>query len=562
MFLFALICLVCSHFHLLASAATSTWVFYDANMTLKYKADANGNRIIDYSYAGYGGGGVAIPDVPSQVSVTPSGGDDTAAIQKALSTVGSMSPDASGFRGAVELHPGSFTVSAPLKINASGVVLRGSGVGDGGTVLVMKGAPFRLFAVGGSGSPSLSNTVAMTDGYVPAGSTSFNVASTAGFQVGDTIYVHRPVTNDWIQFLGMDKLVRNGQPQKWMSAGAEMLTDRVITAMSDKQITIDVPLTDSWDAQFINPLGGRVSKYSFPSRISNVGVEHLAIVAPTQVPSGTPYSSFGVDTVIDAWIRDVRIQDTQNSVDISRNAKRITLDGVQVAHTYRRNESDAPADFALTGTQVLVNNCSVTGKGNTWPFVSQAQGTGPIVLLKCFADDRGFDPHERWTTGLLCDSTTFPNTYNADKTGIAYTDRGIFGSGQGWTTGWSVAWNVKTATLCVQQPPGSQNWAIGCTGKMLTQPAPGSNGTPVPNGIYESLGTPVTPGSLYLAQLKQRLGTCALNAIGYADVDGSPFTAGLSTKVNAATSPALGKFNNSVVVAITWVVAAFILLVI
>src|SRR5262249_22380026 len=39
--------------------------------------------------------------------------------------------------------------------------------------------------------------------------------------------------------------------------------------------------------------------------------------------------------------------------------------------------------------------------------------------------------------------------------------------------------------------------------------------TPLPNGIFDSLGTPVTPSSLYLAQLCERLGPPALTNIGY-----------------------------------------------
>jgi hypothetical protein len=69
----------------------------------------------------------------------------------------------------------------------------------------------------------------------------------------------------------------------------------------------------------------------------------------------------------------------------------------------------------------------------------------------------------------------------------------------------------------------------------------------MPNGIYESVGVPVTPSSLYLAQLKQRLGIPALNAIGYADVGGSPFTG----TVVPVFSPAPGTFNNAVVVKIS-----------
>jgi hypothetical protein len=531
-----------------SSAATSAWVFYDSNGNLQYQSDANGNRIIDFSSAGYQGGGVAIPDVAPDLTVSPSGGDDTTAIQNAIGIIASMTPDANGFRGAVLLKPGTFKISAPLKISTSGVVLTGSGSGAGGTVITLTGSPFRAFSVGGTGSEVLSNTVAMTDAYVPAGTTSFAVASTAGFAVGDTIEVHRPVTTAWIHLLGMDKLVRDGAAQTWISAGSEILTDRVITAISGNRISIDAPLTDNWDSTYLSPPGGKVSKTTFAGRISKVGVEHFSIVAPSGEISGTQWGAFGVDNIIDSWVRDIRIQDTQNSVNISSNSKRVTIDNLRVEHTYRQSNSAAPGDFSLTGTQLLANNCSVSGKGNTWPFISQARVTGPIVLLKCFSDDRGFGPHQRWATGLLCDLSNFPNTYTGDKTGVAFANRGNLGSGHGWTTGWSVAWNVTATTFCIQQPPGSQNWAIGCVGTKITQSAPGGDGTPLPNGIFESLGTPVTPGSLYLAQLKQRLGVGALNAIGYADVDGTPF---VPSAAAPTFNPGSGTYNGPQSVTIT-----------
>jgi hypothetical protein len=61
------------------------------------------------------------------------------------------------------------------------------------------------------------------------------------------------------------------------------------------------------------------------------------------------------------------------------------------------------------------------------------------------------------------------------------------------------------------------NWAIGSTGKLTTAAPPGSPaGTPpLPQGIIDSPGVPVTPGSLYLEQLCERLGPAAVHAIGY-----------------------------------------------
>ena len=48
----------------LSAQATSSWVFMGSDGHLHYKTDSNGNHILDYSYAGYEGGGVALPTVP------------------------------------------------------------------------------------------------------------------------------------------------------------------------------------------------------------------------------------------------------------------------------------------------------------------------------------------------------------------------------------------------------------------------------------------------------------------------------------------------------------------
>src|SRR2546430_9200489 len=58
--------------------ATSAWVYYDHG-ALHYATDALGNRIIDYSSAGYGGGGGAPPPLPPRRTLSPPGGGGTAA---------------------------------------------------------------------------------------------------------------------------------------------------------------------------------------------------------------------------------------------------------------------------------------------------------------------------------------------------------------------------------------------------------------------------------------------------------------------------------------------------
>jgi len=216
--------------------ATSTWVSFGPGGTLQYHTDANGNKIVDFSSAGYGQGGVALPVVPAAVTISPIGGDNTSNIQNAINTVSGLTPDANGFRGAVVLNPGTYTISSSLNINASGVLLRGSGslgAGQGGTTINMTGSTgFLAVSVAGSGSYSLSNTANFIDQYVPSGTNSITVTNASGFSVGDDVVVQRTVTQAWIHLLGMDTLVRNGVPQTWIPAGAKINTDRKIAAIS------------------------------------------------------------------------------------------------------------------------------------------------------------------------------------------------------------------------------------------------------------------------------------------------------------------------------------------
>ena len=117
----------------LAAPAASKWVYFGEDRKLHYRADARGNRIVDFSYAGYRGGGVRLPNVPASKTLAAVGGDNTPQIQAALDAVSRLPVNAAGFRGAVVLKAGTFEVDGTLRIAAGGVVLRGSGSAGGGT---------------------------------------------------------------------------------------------------------------------------------------------------------------------------------------------------------------------------------------------------------------------------------------------------------------------------------------------------------------------------------------------------------------------------------------------
>jgi len=525
----------------LFAQTTSAWVFFGNDGLLHYQLDANGNRIMDYSYAGYRGGGVKLPDanlVPAVQTVSPTGGDDTSSIQAAINVVAQRTPDVNGFRGAVLLNPGSYNVAGTVTITSNGIVLRGSGSSGPNASIINLTAPAAspniFLDIHGSGSyQTVGSSVAMTDSYVPSGAMSFNVSDASGFHAGDSVLVARPVTTAWVHFMGMDTLVRGGQPETWLAPGSTIHTDRTIAAINGNQITVDVPLTDSFDSTYLNPPGGSVGRYSYPGRISQVGLEHMKITAPAQdVDISFPqYQALIMDGVIDAWISDVFIQDTENTITLTTATKQITFDNVTVAHSIPFTFSAGPVDFAISGTQVLINKCAVTTNPGVWAYATHSRTTGPVVLLNSSADARGFSPHQRWATGLLADSCQFPGG-TSSAPGIAYSDRGIDGTGHGWDAGWAVAWNVTSPDFLVQAPPGVDNWCIGCIGKEVSAIPPGGT-TVLPNGIHDSLGAHVTPPSLYIEQLRERLGDAALANIGYAD-----FT--VATMPNTQTTTAGG----------------------
>ena len=151
----------------------SKMAFLNKEGKLEYSSDFRGNQIMDYSNSGYMGGGVSIPDVQEQVLVEPVEGDDTENIQQAIDFVSNLPLQPNGFRGAVVLNKGTYEIEGTLKINSSGVVLRGSGEEEDGTILYATGKTVRnILEVGDkTASPTLleDTKTAVTDLYVPVG---------------------------------------------------------------------------------------------------------------------------------------------------------------------------------------------------------------------------------------------------------------------------------------------------------------------------------------------------------------------------------------------------------
>ncbi len=461
---------------------------------------------MDFSYAGYMGGGVAIPTVAAKITLNAVAGDNTDAIQQAIDEVSAL-PLQNGFRGAVLLNPGTYNCERTITISTSGVVLRGSGSGEQGTSINMTGKPHVCIAIKGTPNTTTGATTTINDAYIPSGSTSFTVNDASAFTIGNNIRITRKITDEWIQFMGMDQLVRDGKKQTWVSG--EFVTDRTIAKKQGNTITTDIPLTDAYNAKFAGPQGVTVTVINTTGETTQCGVENLRIVSASQsvtINEGHN-SALNIKGAADAWLKNLVIYNTVNSITIQ--GRRVTVDNVNIVHDVPTLGAAKPADLSANGSQLLFNRCIIQGD-NVFFLATGAKVNGPIVLLNCtFRGNGWIQPHQRWATGLLVDNCEVPDG------GIDFMNRGSMGSGHGWAIGWAVAWNCTAKSYLNQMPPGAANWVIGSKGEHKLGAIPFLKEPMLPEGIYDAHEKTVSPRSLYLAQLAERLGPEAIKNTGY-----------------------------------------------
>lgn len=499
----------------ISSEAERRWVYLAENGTLVYETDARGNRIPDFSNAGYGGGGVAIPDAPVKITLTPSEGDNTSKIQAAIDQLAALERDSSGFRGALLLKRGTYRIDGKLLISASGIVIRGEGQDEDGSILIATGATQRtLIEVSGKGRPrEIPETRRkILDRYVPVGAKSFEIENADGFEIGDKIMVFRPSTEEWISTIGMDSIPprADGLPiHQWTAGSRNISYDRVITAIDGNKITIDSPIFNAIDEEFG---GGSVYKYDFLGRIEQIGIEHLRGISefagePSENDEDHGWIFVSLDSVQNAWVRNVTSKHFGFGLArVQRYAKWITiqdsicLEPVSIVRGGRRYP------FYLGGQLALVQRCYANRSRHDFGINSLVPG--PNVFLDCYASDSRADsgPHHRWATGALFDNIRVPDH------SIRIINRLNLGSGHGWAGANMVVWNSEAKTFIVQNPPTAQNWAIGNMGEIGKPPFEGDQ------AYFVSHGNPVEPRSLYLAQLRERLGDQAVERIAEMDI--------------------------------------------
>jgi hypothetical protein len=462
---------------------------------LTYAPDSLGNRVPDFSYCGYRAGEAAIPTASIKVTVPAKPGDATARIQAALDYVAKLPLGKDGLRGAVLLDKGTHEVAGRLFIRASGVVLRGSGMGDGGTVLVGTGfSRENLITVGGRNDRKVETAQAITDAYVPVNARTVRVANAAAFKVGDRVTIRRPSTAAWIKKLGMETFGGGLSSLGWKPGQRDVSWDREVVAVDANGLTLDAPLTTALDKNYG---GGTVARYTWPGLVTQVGVENLRLESTTDTenPKDENHRWVAIDfeNAQDAWVRQVAFRHFAGSAVLAHaTVRRLTVEDCRSTEPVSEIGNERRNTFYTLGSQTLFQR--LYAEQGYHDFAVGYCAAGPNAFVQCEAEQAlsfsgGIDS---WASGVLFDII---KEYGQ---ALRFGNREQDGQGAGWAVANSVLWQCTASRVDCYRPPTAQNWAFGTWAQFGG------------NGYWDQSNENINPRSLYYAQLTDRLGEAAV----------------------------------------------------
>ena len=459
---------------------------------LQYQADSLGNRIPDFSYCGYMASEKSIPILPVKVVVPLTKGDATLRIQSALDYVANLPVDANGYRGAVLLQKGNYEVSGQLRITASGVVLRGSGMGENGTTIIGAGTDRQALIkiIGKNDVPRDLKGLKITDTYVPVNATSFRIDDIDLIEERSRkIIIRRPSTKEWIAALGTDVFGGGISALGWKPGDKDLFFDRLITKIEGNTITIDAPITTAIDAAYG---GAYIYYYTGNGRINNAGIENLRCVSTYDKTNlkdeAHRWNAINIENAEDAWVRQVCFENFAGSaVSVLETSKRVTVEDCKSIHPVSEIGGERRYTFLTTGQQVLFQRCYA--ENGYHDFATGYCAPGPNAFVQC----ESIQPYsfsgaiDSWACGVLFDVVF------VDGNALRFGNRWQDANGAGWAAANSVFWNCSAARIDCYKPPTAQNWSFGSWSQFAG------------DGYWGESNNTISPRSLYYAQLSERL---------------------------------------------------------
>ena len=505
-------------------------LYYHTDNSLIYVSDNEGNRIPDFSFAGYKGGLEPIPEISVVKTLEWTEGDNTDRIMTALSEVYSMAKDENGFHGALLLGPGKWEIRNELKINHSGIVLRGSGDGNdplNNTILWARGNspnwPTVLTAGGGYRSDWKDEVTGskcnITSEIIFVGDHLFTVEDASGFSIGDNIIIYHPCTKKWLKAIDYGGThtgevgYEPGIDVPWTLNSQPLIFNRYITDIHDNCIHIDAPIYNTLDRSLSQSY---IYKYNREDLKTDIGIEDLRIDIEYTDEYDEEHANNAIDLYLieDSWVKNCTMEHFSLSGIRTCTASRITIENCQALDPKSIIEGGKRYNFNTyhASQLILFNNCHASN-GRHHYVSNGTSTTSGIVFLNC-TSSRAYtksEGHRRWSQGLLYDKLIELDgpRPDGDQCLLGLYNRGYSGTSHGWAAAHSVAWNcdVANANIIIQKPPTAQNYAIGCFGNHITGNLPIAY-FDEPEGYIEGSNKfflyTLSPSSLYLAQLNSR----------------------------------------------------------
>ena len=451
---------------------------------------------MDYSTCGYHASEQAIPDVGVAYYVAWQEGDCSALIQQAIDQVSLRQPDARGHRGAVLLGEGRFRLDQPLRIAASGVVLRG--VDKQLTVLSKHGFDRgALVYIEGQRIPAGKgnvDTLFITADRIPAGSVNLSCSqlpsNSQAFQPGQRITIVRPCTREWIASLLMDDFGGGLDYTGWKPTDIDLRWDRTIVAADKGSITLDAPITTTLTQQYG---GAYVIRDDHSGELTECGVENLTL--ESAVNDWNPkdedhcWDAIYMNHVRDSWVRHVNFRHFAGSaVNLQKLTSRITVEDCIASHPVSEVGGWRRCVFLTRGQQTLFQRC--VSRQGIHDFAAGFCAAGPNAFVQCEGESSlGFSGSiGSWAAGLLFDIV------NIDGHDLRFANLEQFQFGTGWNTANSMLWQCTASTIeCYSPDADNRNSAHGCWGTLTG------------NGEWTSSNDHVSPRSLFYDQLEKRL---------------------------------------------------------
>jgi len=462
----------------------------------------------DYSWAGYMDSEVPIPDVAGPIfDVTKYGavGDDNVSDQKAIRDAIAAAQEAGG--GVVFFPPGKFLMNTfdddgkPTFITTGNIVLRGSGMAEGGTIVQMVNCfppddpdkmystPFLITFLPKFENPEQGTFAKVTDD-ARRETFSVTVDSTARLRVGQRVTLAMQSTDAIPEFLAPHS--PDATMTRLVKGGIQVTERHRIAAIEGNTVTFREPLHTNVTSSY----GWTLEPYNVAE---NVGVEDICFMGNwrqrfvhhrTALDDGG-WSILELDSLANSWVRRCSFINTNHAINV-RSCSQTSILQVIFAGSPGHFAIHARAGYGFLGG--LLEDRALMWHGPSMGY----QGVGTIYWRCEMGPEQRMDSHS---------GQPYVTLYDAINGGIL---KGMGGplAGMPHHLRYFTFWNFNHRSKVEK---AYQFWNPGKKERFVMPIFVGLHGTPVELDaenlqLLESQGRPVEPESLFEAQLALRLG--------------------------------------------------------